>query len=101
MFSYLRFVFVATLLVATSVVAQQPSARRDADQWFYSQRSYPSGIPEDAPARAIAQRRALETTVAPNRESRGARAANTWSPLGPAGVSGPEGIESGHVSAIV
>ena len=79
---------ILALLLATSALAQ-------------ARRGYPPAtIPEEVAGAALEQKRALVLQSSTPGGSN-AKGANAWNLLGPAGASGTEGIESGHVSAIV
>ena len=102
--------FLILVLFAASAVAQEAGSpqlsRQLAPQlpqaeWFNAQRAYPfRAIPQEAMGKALRQKRALTSQFHPQSDFV-AQFANAWSPLGPAGALGAQGVESGHVSAIV
>ncbi len=80
---------------------ERAEAGQAPDQWFYQQRTYPfDKIPENALEKALRQKAALESArLFSQRE--GAEAVSPWTPLGPGGITTPEGPVSGRVTAVV
>jgi uncharacterized protein (TIGR03437 family) len=88
---FMGFMLAALILalsLATSAYAQTQRA------------SPPATIPEEVAGAALEQKRALVFQSSTPGGSI-AKGANAWTLLGPAGANGSEGIESGHVSAIL
>jgi uncharacterized protein (TIGR03437 family) len=79
---------ILALLLATSALAQ-------------ARRAYPPAtIFEEAVGKALEQKRAL-TLQSSTPSGSNAQGVNAWNLIGSIGASGSEGMESGHVSAIV
>lgn len=97
----MAFVVLLVLVAASPALADQSVHPSRSDQWFYSQRAYPSGtIPEDALAKALKQKRALEPAFQLLGTLDVLAATSTWGTLGPASINTPEGTVSGRVTAI-
>jgi len=94
-------VVLLVLLAAGPALAEQSPQVSRSDQWFYSQRAYPSGnIPENALSEALQQKRALEATFRLFNGTDVFAASSTWGLLGPASINTAEGSVSGRVTSI-
>ena len=103
-------VMLCCWLAALDLRAQQPAASAvlAQEEWFFGQRRYGLGyIPEDALAKAVAQRdggkKAVHTSFASDSAMADPRAitAGTWTSFGPAGInSNLNDLVSGRVNSL-